>query len=428
MELPVLTRETNWAGNLTYQASRVHYPATVEEVRSIVAHAPRIHALGARHAFNDIADSAELISLERMETIVEIDRGASTVTVGGGVRYGDLALALERERLALHNMASLPHLSVAGAIATATHGSGDASGNLATAVASLEIVTSDGDIVTVSRNDDDFAGMVVSLGALGVVTRVTLDVQPSYQMRQEIFEHLSWEVLFDRFDEVMAATDSVSLFTDYGETVNQVWLKSRIDPARALARLDSFLGASPAPGQIHPVASLSAGNCTPQLGVPGPWSERLPHFRLDAIPASGAELQSEYMVPRRFAVDALRTVRELVPVFRPHLWTSEIRTMAADDLWLSPANGTDAVGIHFSWKSGPETVEHLLPVIEDVLAPFEPRPHWGKLFMAVARDLEPRYERLSDFRQLADQMDRRGAFRNAYLERHIFGRETGSRR
>lgn len=416
-----MTFDTNWAGTYTYQASQFHYPSSLDEVRTIVARAPKIRALGSRHSFNDIADSAELISLEKFDCGIEIDRPASTVTLGGGVRYGDLAQVLEREGLALHNMASLPHLSVAGAIATGTHGSGDANGNLATAVAALEMVTSDGDVVAVSRDDDDFAGMVVGLGALGVITRLTLDVQPTYQVRQEVFEHLSWEVVFDHFDEVTAAADSVSLFTDFGETVNQVWLKSRVEPEEPRPRLDHFYGAVPASGARHPVATMPAENCTQQLGVPGSWAERLPHFRMDAVPSGGAELQAEYLVPRRWAVAAIRAVRDLAPLIQPRLLISEIRTVAADDLWLSPSYQSDIVGIHFTLKPELDAVSRLLPVIEDALAPFEPRPHWGKLFMATARDLEHRYERLADFRHLAARMDRRGAFRNAFLERHVFG-------
>ncbi len=415
------TAVTNWAGNYTYRATQIHHPASLDELRAIVAHAPKIHALGSRHCFNDIADSAELITLEGLDQPIEIDKTARTVTVGAGVLYGTLAVALEREQLALHNMASLPHISVGGAVATATHGSGDANGNLATAVSAVELVTSDGDLLQFSRGDDDFAGVVVGLGALGVVTRLTLDVQPSYLVQQQVFEHLPWDLLFDRFDEVMSSTDSVSIFTDYGDDVGQLWRKSRVDPEHPQPVLDDFLGAMAATQMLHPVPTISPEACTDQLGVPGSWMDRLPHFRMDAIPASGAEIQSEYMVPRHSAVAAIRAIRELAPAIRPHLWTSEIRTVAADDLWMSTAYGTDTVCIHFSFRLEPEAVDGLLPIIEATLAPFNARPHWGKLFFATAGELEPRYERMSDFRRLAERLDRRGAFRNAFLDRHLFG-------
>ncbi|HEV2107278.1 MAG TPA: FAD-binding protein [Thermomicrobiales bacterium] len=416
-----MTHEKNWAGNYAYRSTRLHQPTSMDELRAVVAGAPKLHALGSRHSFNDIADSAELVSLELLDQGIEIDTGASTVTVGAGMRYGALARALEREHLALHNMASLPHISIAGAVATATHGSGDANGNLATAVAALELVTSDGDVLRVSREDEDFAGMVVGLGALGVVTRLTLDVQPSYWVRQQVFEHLGWDVLFDRFDEVTSSADSVSLFTDYGATVDQVWLKSRVDPERPKPLRDHFLGALAASRSLHPVAALSAESCTEQLGVPGAWADRLPHFRMDAVPASGEEIQAEYMLPRRFAVTALQAMRDLATVIQPHLFISEVRTVAADDLWLSTAYRTDAVCIHFSWKPDPAAVERVLPVVEAALAPFEARPHWGKVFVATASELETCYERLPDFRRLAEGMDRRRAFRNDFLDRHVLG-------
>lgn len=415
------TSLTNWAGNQIFRSARPHRPASLDELRAIVARAPKIHALGSRHSFNDIADSAELIALDGLDQSIEIDRRARTVTVNAGIRYGELAQALEREGLALHNMASLPHISVGGAVATATHGSGDANGNLATAVAALELVTSEGDLLCLSRGDDDFAGMVVGIGALGVVTRLTLDVQPSYLVRQEVFEHLAWDVLFDQFDTVMSSADSVSLFLDYGVDVGQVWTKTRVEPDDPRPRMDHLLGARAAARTVHPVLGFSAENCTEQLGVPGCWMDRLPHFRLDAIPASGAELQSEYMVPRRSAVAALRVVRDLAPAIRPHLLTSEIRTVAADDLWLSSAYGTDTVCIHFSWKPDLNAVNGIMPSIEAALAPFDARPHWGKLFAATARDLDARFERLPDFRRLADRLDPRRAFRNAFLERHVLG-------
>jgi alditol oxidase len=261
----------------------------------------------------------------------------------------------------------------------------------------------------------------VGLGALGVVTRLTLEVQPSYLMRQEVFEHLAWEVLEEQFDAVMASADSVSLFLDYGEDVGQVWLKTRVAPGDPLPRREHLLGARAALRTLHPVPALSTENLTEQLGVPGSWVDRLPHFRLEAVPASGAELQSEWMVPRRRAVEAVRAVRELAPAFRPHLMVSEIRTVAADDLWLSSAYGTDVVCLHFSWMPDLDAVVGVLPAMEATLAPFAARPHWGKLFAATARELEPRFPRLPDFRRLAERFDHRRAFRNAFLDRHVLG-------
>lgn len=413
---------TNWAGNHLYRATALHQPASLDELRTVVARAPKIRALGSRHCFNDIADSAELVVLDRMDQSIAVDPEAGTVTANAGIRYGVLALALQREGWGLHNMASLPHISVVGAIATATHGSGDALGNLATAVAAVELVTSEGDVLHVARGEPDFAGMVVNLGALGVVTRLTLDVQPSYLMRQEVFEHLPWDALDADFDAVMSSADSVSLFLNYAAPdVREVWLKSRVDPANPASLRAGLFGATPATRNLHPIPELDAENCTEQLGVPGAWADRLPHFRMDAVPASGAELQTEYMVPRGQAAAAIRALRGIGSALQPYLWVSEIRSMTGDDLWLSMAYGRDTIGFHFSWKQDPGAVADLLPHLEEALAPFDARPHWGKLFAATAADIAPRYERLPDFRRLADRLDPRGAFRNDFLARHLFG-------
>ncbi|MGH2551546.1 MAG: D-arabinono-1,4-lactone oxidase [Thermomicrobiales bacterium] len=417
----VSTTGRNWAGNYAYQATRLHEPASLDELRAIVARTPKIHTLGSRHCFNDIADSAELITLDGIDQNLVIDREAMTVSMSAGIKYGDLAQALECEGLALHNMASLPHISVGGAVATATHGSGDANGNLSTAVAALELVTSEGDIVHLARGDEDFAGAVVNVGALGVVTRLTLDVQPTFQVQQQVFEGLAWDVLYENFDAITSSAYSVSLFIDYGETVGQVWRKSRVDPQNPQEPLREFFGAPAAPLDRHPVPTLSAEGTTEQIGIVGAWADRLPHFRMDSVPASGNEIQTEFMVARPYAIAAIKAVREIAPVIQPYLWVSEIRTVAADDFWLSSAYGTDTVCIHFSLRHDQEAVDRLLPIIEATLAPFNPRPHWGKVFVATASDLEPRYERLSDFRNLASRLDPRGAFRNAYLDRHVFG-------
>ncbi|MBA3274485.1 MAG: FAD-binding protein [Chloroflexia bacterium] len=410
-----MIRETNWAGNHVYRATAIHHPESVEELREIVSRAPRIHALGSRHCFNDIADSAELVSIDAIVSPVEIDREVMTVTAGASIRYGNLAQELQREGFALHNMASLPHITVAGAVSTATHGSGDTLGNLATAVAGIELVTSSGEMLTVKRGEPDFDGMVVGLGVLGVVTRLALDIEPTYQVRQIIYEDLAWDQLDAHFNEVMSAATSVSLFTDWGETVNSVWVKSRVVPGDAEPSRTNFFGARPATRNQHPVKSLPAESCTDQMGVPGVWADRLPHFRMDAVPASGDEIQAEYMVGRKHALPAIRALREAIQPYRDLVWISEVRTVAADNLWLSTAYGRDTVCLHTSFRHDQSAVDRILPVLEEALGPFDPRPHWGKAFAHA-----PRYERVADFHELAAHLDPRRAFRSDYLERLIW--------
>ncbi len=406
---------TNWSRFHEYGATVLHEPSTVDEVRRIVAAAPRIRALGSRHSFSDIADSAELITLAGLPADIRIDEESETVSFSAGVRYGELGAHLERAGWALRNLASLPHISVAGAVATGTHGSGDGNGTLSRAVAGLELVTADGDLVTIAPLDDAFDGSVVALGALGVVTRLTLDIEPSYQVRQDVYEGLTWDGLLTNFDAILGRAYSVSVFTNWiGDDVGAVWLKSVLGRSKPPATL---YGAVPQREDRHPLPGNAAANTTPQGGVPGPWIDRLPHFRLEFTPSNGEELQSEYLVPRQHGVAAVEAVRALGARLAPHLHISELRTVAADSFWLSGASETDALGIHFTWKFEPDAVLALLPVVEEALAPFAARPHWGKLFAAPPQHL---YPRMPDFVALADAMDPRAKFRNAFLERNVF--------
>jgi alditol oxidase len=408
----------NWGGNHTYGAAQMHRPETLDELRRTVARAPRIRVLGTRHTFTDIADSAELVTLDALPADVSVDRDTGMVSCGAAVTYGALAKVLERERLALRNLPSLPHIAVGGSIATATHGSGDANGNLATAVAGLELVTSSGDVVTARRGDDDFEGLVVGLGATGAVTRVTLDAEPAYEVAQHVYEDLSWDALFEHFDAVFVSGDSVSLFTRWGDAIDQAWVKRRVTGGPADAPADLF-GARRATSERHPIAGMDAVNCTPQLGRPGPWWDRLPHFRMGFTPSAGAEIQSEYHLPRRHALAAIEALRALAGAIGPLLYVSEIRTIAADGLWMSPHHKRDSVALHFTWRPDQPAVERVLESVEAALEPFAPRPHWGKLFLADAGTIRARYERLDDFAALLQRLDERGAFRNAWLERHV---------
>lgn len=411
----------NWAGNLRYGASGIVAPRTTDEVRDAVTGAGAVRAVGTRHSFNAIADTdGLLVSTENLVDAPVIDADAGTVTVGAGIRYGELGRALQARGLALSNLASLPHISVGGAIATGTHGSGDAVASLAAVVAGLEIVTASGDVLTLSRGDADFDGAVVSLGALGIVTRVTLDVEQSFDVAQNVYERLAVDAVLDDVDAVTGAAYSVSMFTTWRDpdVLDQLWLKRRPDAGSAAP--DEFLGARAATEARHPLPGISAENCTQQLGVAGPWIDRLPHFRLEFTPSNGEELQSEYLVPRRNAAAALEAVRGLSGRIAPLLQVNEIRTVAEDGLWLSSSYGEGAVGFHFTWLPRQAEVEAVLPAIEEALLPLGARPHWGKLFSADASTLRGLYPRFDDFVALAGRHDPRGVFRNAWLERTVF--------
>jgi len=416
--------ERNWAGNYSYGAGAIHAPNTVEELRSRVAGATRIRALGSRHSFNALADSSGvLVSLSSLATEIAIDGPELSVTVSAGTKYGVLAAELARQGFALHNLASLPHISLAGAIATGTHGSGDGNGNLATAVLALDFVDANGEIRHVSRaHTPDFAGYVVGLGALGILTRVTLRIEPSFTVAQHVYTGLPWDAVLSHFDEVTADAYSVSMFTDWrGDRLGQLWFKQRMGDGRRGGFPPSYRGGAAAVTGLHPLPGVSAANCTLQLGVPGSWSERLAHFRMDFTPSSGDEIQSEYLLPREHAVAAIMALRAMSPVISPLLQVSEIRTIAADDLWLSPSYGRESIGLHFTWVLDQPAVDAVLPLVEEALAPFQARPHWGKAFAMDAVDLAALYPKFDAFKALTEIVDPAGKFRNDFLARKVFG-------
>jgi alditol oxidase len=418
-------RLTNWAGNLVYGTDRLYSASSLQQVQDFVKKESSLKVLGTRHCFSNIADSTHnLLSVKTMDDVVELDARASTVTVNAGITYAQLSPYLHGKGFALHNLASLPHISVAGACSTATHGSGEKNGNLATAVSGLEFVTAAGDLVKLSRQQDGetFQGTVVGLGAIGVITKLTLDIQPTFMMRQYVYENLPLDEAKEHFNAIEGSAYSVSLFTDWQkQRINEVWIKSRIEDGRSFDAKPTFFGAKLATKNLHPIAELSAGNCTEQMGVPGPWFERLPHFRMGFTPSAGKELQSEYFVPRQHAVEAILAVERLRDQISPSLLISEIRAVAADNLWLSPCYKQPCVTIHFTWKPDWPAVSKLLPVIEKELTPFNARPHWGKLFSTSPAALKSIYEKLPDFAQLSTKYDPRGKFRNQFLTKNIFG-------
>ncbi|MFI1504132.1 D-arabinono-1,4-lactone oxidase [Streptomyces sp. NPDC020597] len=407
----------NWAGNITFAAKELHRPHSLDALRSLVAASGRVRVLGSGHSFNRIAEpggDGVLLLLDSLTGDVEVDTAARTVRVGGGVRYAELARRVHEHGLALANMASLPHISVAGSVATGTHGSGVGNGSLASSVREVEIVTADGSTVVLGRGDERFGGAVTSLGALGVVTSLVLDLEPAFRVEQHLFTELPLEGL--DFETVAGAAYSVSLFTDWDVPgFRQVWLKRRTDEPLA-----DFPWAAPAERPLHPVPGMPAVNCTEQLGVPGPWHERLPHFRAEFTPSSGNELQSEYLLPRRHAVEALRAIDGIRRTVSPVLQICEVRTVAADEQWLSPSYGRDTVALHFTWIEDTTSVLPVVRAVEAALEPFEPRPHWGKVFETPAAALRGRYPRMDDFKALARELDPAGKFANDFV-RDVLG-------
>ena len=412
---------TNWARNVTYAAQALHEPRSVEEVQDIVRAARRLRPLGSGHTFNAIADTdGDQISLARLPRRFDVDTDELTVTVDGAQRYGELGGHLDEAGLALPNLASLAHISIAGASTTGTHGSGQRNGMLATAIEAVEIVIPDGELRTLRRDDDAFPAAVTSLGALGVITALTLRVEPTYQVAQHVYEDVPIAHAIEHLGDILGAAHSVSLFTDWrGPVIDQVWVKRRVDLDTDSAPPDALRNAHPATVDRHPIPGMSPDDCTPQLGVPGPWHERLPHFRFEHTPSAGDELQTELFVAGGDAPAALEALLSLRARIAPIVQVTEIRAIAADGLWLSPAYGRDSVSIHFTWQPDADAVAGVLPLIDATLEPFGPRPHWGKVFTMAPDVVGTRYPLMPRFRELARSLDPDAKFRNDFLDRYL---------
>ncbi|WP_046214160.1 FAD-binding protein [Paenibacillus wulumuqiensis] len=411
----------NWAGNYTYGAAELIYPESIEHLQQLVQKHKKIKVLGSGHTFNAITDTDGIfISLRRWNRLLHLDKDRGTVTVEGGATYGELCAALSETGYALHNLASLPHITIAGAVATSTHGSGSSNVSLAAAVEAIELVDAHGELHTLSRGDEAFAGVVINLGALGIVTKLTLKVEPAYTVRQFVYENLPAAQLEDNAEAIFSSAYSVSLFTDWQQlNFHQVWTKSREEDGDSYQGRTNFYGAYPATAALHPLPDMHAENCTEQLGKPGMWHERLAHFKMEFTPSAGKELQSEYLMSREHAYQASLAVHQLREHLAPVLFVSEVRTIAADDLWMSPFYNQPSVAFHFTWKDDWQGVERILPLLEEALAPFHARPHWGKLFTVPAKNLQQQFGKLPQFRELLGKYDPEGKFSNAFLDEYI---------
>ena len=422
----------NWAGNLTYSSKQYLEPDSIEKIQYLVSKYDRLKVLGSRHSFSTIADSRyNHISLNKLNRIIEINEESKTVDIQAGVNYGELSPILHARGYALHNLASLPHISVSGACATGTHGSGINNGNLPTAVSGIEFINSDGELISLSSNHKNFNGIIVGLGGFGIVTKLTLNIEKTYNVRQKVFQFLPRESLEKNFDEIFSSGYSVSIFTDWQTNkFNQLWIKSRSRKDEIFESGSEFFGTIPAKKNLHPVTDSSFHkndssiddahiNCTEQMGVSGPWHERLPHFKMNFTPSSGVELQSEFFLPYKFALDGIDALQRLSKQIDPLLIISEIRVVKADNFWMSPSYKRDSIVFHFTWKQDYEALKKLLPVIEKALHPFEARPHWGKISFISPERLDSLYPKINNFKTLLRDYDPNGKFINAYLKEKL---------
>lgn len=414
---------TNWAGNYTYSTDNLVAPKTVEELQELIKSYKKVKGLGTMHCFNGIADSKfNQISTAALNKVISLDKENQTITVESGIKYGEFCEYLDKNGFALHNLASLPHISVAGACSTSTHGSGISNGSLATAAIALEMVNGKGEVVrlTKEKNREEFLMAIVSLGALGIITKVTLKVQPTFKMKQVVYQNMPMAALEKDFEKIMASGYSVSLFTDWkNKNVSEVWIKVKSDDVKEFA--PEFYGAKLANKNLHPIASADPVNCTDQMGVDGTWFERMPHFKMGFTPSSGKELQAEYFVNIKDAYQAFMAVEKLNEKVAPLLFITEIRTIAGDEIPMSPFYKKTCLAIHFTWKQEVDAVMALLPEVEKALEPFGARPHWGKVFTLQPFVLQGRIEKLNEFKALMIKHDPEGKFRNDFIETNLFG-------
>jgi xylitol oxidase len=408
----------NWSGTVTFADSQTFAPSTVTDFSRVIAENPKVRARGSAHCFNAIADTDAIsVTFENLPHDLIINKDKQTVTVSAGIKYGELAVALEERGWALHNMASLPHISVAGAIATATHGSGVKNGNLATVVRSLEIVLPDGSLKKVSKGDEGFEGYVVGLGLTGIAVRIELAIEPTFSISQTVYRGMSRETYAANLDEIMSLAYSVSYFTTWAAAGGgEVWAKFRSGSVAP----DGLFEAYPATSNRHPLPGLNPEPCTEQMALSGPWHLRLPHFKMEFTPSAGDEIQSEFFVDRKDAPAAIAALEKIAPQINEILWVTEIRAIAADELWMSPHFQRDSIGIHFTWKKV-DAVYEFVKVVEAVLAPFKYRPHMGKVYSATPEYIRSVTPMMEKFGKLVKEIDPMTKFGNAMTD-NLLGR------
>jgi FAD-linked oxidoreductase len=428
----------NWAGNQAMAPAVVERPASTEQVTDVVSRATaagrRVKAIGSGHSFTGIGlTDGVLLDLSRLSGVLAVDRDAHRVTVGAGTTLRRLNADLAALGLGLTNMGDVDRQTAAGAISTGTHGTGRSSGAIATQVVALELVLADGSVVTCSPSSHSglFSAARVALGALGVLTAVTLQAEPAFLLRA-VERPRPLEEVLDGFDDFVAAHDHAEFFWFPHTDVALTKANDRVDgPAAPLPRPralleDEVLGngvfgavcrlgaARPAlVPRLNRVAARTMGERTYTAPAPDVFtSPRRVRFR-----------EMEYAVPRADLVPVVRELRGLPERERLRVsFPVEVRVAPADDVPLSTASGRDTayVAVHvYAGEAAPRAggLDPWLATAERVVDAVGGRPHWGKLHSQDASTLRPRYPGFDAFLALRDRLDPAGAFSNAYLDR-----------
>lgn len=410
----------NWAKNITFSSQNYIEIENLTQLQKVIESSNKLKVIGTGHSFSEIADTTgTLISLKNLDAEIEIDEKSQTVRVSAGTSYANLAKYLEKNGWALSNLASLGEITIAGAVMTGTHGSGSDNKVLSDSVVAIEMILASGDKFVIDRKDfAQFPGFVVSFGALGVFTKLTLKIVKSFSVKQVVYENIPIQSVLENFNEIFDRPYSASYFSNWSpKNTGQIWMKF-LDNEKFSELQSNAYGGNLALTNQHPVKVNHPGNCTEQMGVAGKWLFRLPHFKLDSSPASGDEVQTEYLVDRDYVQGYINELTKIGEDIAARVYATEIRTMSSDDLWLSGAYGRETVGFHFTWKKTSE-VKDFLPVIENILGKNKGRPHWGKLFSTPRAQLIERYPKYEEFRQLIQKYDSGNKFRNKFIEQYF---------
>ena len=405
----------NWSGNIEYRPADIARPESISVLQKVVAGASKVRAYGSGHSFNTLADTdGTLIAFSEFDKNIEIDSSKMLVRVPAGVRYGEVAPKLHANGFALKNMGSLPHITVVGATSTGTHGSGVGNKNLSGSIAEIELILATGDAITLDQ--PELPAARVALGSIGIIHHLTLDIVPTYDVAQTVYFDLPFVQLISNLDAILSAGYSVSVLSMWGdEFVDQVWVKSKIGTNPVLSQNEWF-GAKLATRKSNPIREADSAAATEQFGLPGPWFERLPHFKLDFTPSFGDELQTEYFIDRKDAPAALNAIYKIRKELSELIMVCEMRTVAQDENWLSEAYGRETFVFHFTWRPNIPAVEKLLLKIEASLEPFMARPHWGKVFTNTAFDFSSLYPKFNSFLTYRSTYDPSRKFVNKLLE------------
>jgi FAD-linked oxidoreductase len=428
-------RWTNWGGTYSCSPTRVESPTSEEEIVAIVRasaeRGERVKVVGSGHSFTDIGcTDGCLIKLDNFNKVLEVDRDAATITAQAGITILQLSDALSHFGLAMENMGDVGYQTISGAISTATHGTGERFGNISSQVVALSLVLANGDVMrcSVDQDREAFKAAQVGLGALGVISSVTLRCVPAYNIHS-VQEPRKLDELLDQFDELCANNDHFELFwfphTEWAQAITNT--RTKEPPADGSRRsgfgayVNDILLENHAFGMIQRAAQVR------REWIPGlaaitakTMSRKEMTDRSDRVFANTRLVrfaEMEYAVPRSQLIDAVRDIRAMIEMRRLLVsFPVEVRAVAQDDIPLSPASGraTGYIAVHVYHKF---EYEPYFREVEAIMNAHEGRPHWGKLNFQTASSLRQRYPQWDAFITVRDRLDPHRVFGNAYLER-----------